>query len=193
MSHFIYGTKAIVLGEMPQGEDSRLYFLLTENLGLILAQATGVRLLKSKLRFHLSLFDLINAELVRGKNIWRLVSASSIGAEKFHRSPNAAVFGRLSELVRRMVHGEEENEKLFAVAENARELFLKNDLSLEEKNGAEALIAAKILSSLGYFDGGGKYETILSGDVTKESLRRMAPVRNDLVRSVNAAIKESHL
>jgi len=107
MSHFIYSTEAIILDEMPQGEDSRLYFLLTEDLGLVLAQATGVRLLKSKLRFHLSLFDLARVELVRGKNIWRITSArSEAEAGKFYRSQNVDVFARLSRLVRRMVHGE---------------------------------------------------------------------------------------
>lgn len=192
MSHFIYNTEAIILGEMPSGEDGRLYFLLTSDLGFLMAQATGVRLLKSKLRFHLSLFARVEVELVRGKNIWRIVNVYPLEPGVFHRNFHAPLFVRLAELVRRMVCGEENNKKLFDDVKMTREILLKNKLPKEESNDLELISVARILHSLGYFDIE-KYESILTKELNMGMVPEVVPFRLDLTTDINRALKESHL
>ncbi len=192
MSHFIYSTEAILLGDMPSGEDNRLYFLLTEKLGFVMAQATGVRLLKSKLRYHLSLFAHLDIELVRGKNIWRIVNAYPREAENFYNTPHAPLFARLSQLIRRFVHGEEENKRLFDEVKNAREMLFENSLSREEEDSVEIVSVARILGSLGYFSAE-KYAPILTGPLSKKTLSLVAPLRRELALDINSALKESQL
>lgn len=192
MSHFIYSTEAIILSEMPSGEDGKLYFLLTNDLGFIMAQATGVRLLKSKLRFHLSLFARIQVELVRGKNIWRVVNVYPTEAEVFYGSSHTPLFARLAELVRRMVHGEEDNKKLFEEMKTARNILLENKLSREESDNFELVAVARVLHSLGYFNIG-NYGAIFNQPLSKEIIPLVTPLRHELVLDINQSLKESHL
>jgi recombinational DNA repair protein (RecF pathway) len=192
MSHFIYRTEAIILGEMPSGEDNRLYFLLTDELGFVMAQATGVRLLKSKLRFHLSLFANVDVELVRGKNIWRIVNVYGRESKVFFRTPHAPVFARLAALVRRLVHGEEDNKKLFNEIKEARLVLLENNLSRDEETSLELVSVARILETLGYFSAL-KYAPILSGPISRETLSGVVSLRRELTRDINEALKESQL
>ena len=181
------------MGEMPSGEDSRLYFILTKDLGFIMAIATGVRLLKSKLRFQLSTFAYIDLELVRGKNIWRIVNAYQRENNMFFKTPRADIFARLSLLVRRMVHGEEENGKLFEEILETRKLLSEEKFSPAEADQLELVSVARILSSLGYFDGRGKYEEVLTGRLSRGILPKAAILRGELVRDINSALKESQL
>ncbi|MFA5841466.1 MAG: recombination protein O N-terminal domain-containing protein [Candidatus Paceibacterota bacterium] len=192
MSHFIYRTEAIILGEMPSGEDNRLYFLLTDELGFVMAQATGVRLLKSKLRFHLSLFANVDVEMVRGKNIWRIVNVYGRESKVFFRTPHAVVFARLSGLVRRLVHGEEDNKKLFNEVKGARAVLSENNLSPEEEANLELVSVARILETLGYFSAG-RYEPILAGAMSRDTASMVIPFRRELTRDINEALKESQL
>ncbi len=193
MSHFIYRTEAIILGEMPSGEDNKIYFLLTEDLGFIMAQATGVRHLKSKLRFHLSLFSKIGVELVRGKNIWRIINVYPREKEIFFKTKYVNIFARLAQLIRRMVHGEVQNKKLFDDVLQTRMFLAENILSNKEETSVELISVARILNSLGYFIAEGKYQSILYGHIEKGILRRALLLRNDLVNDINLALKESHL
>jgi len=193
MSHFIYRTEAIILGEMPSGEDNRLYFLLTKDLGLVLAEARGVRLLKSKLRYNLYLFASVQIELVRGKNIWRVVNVYPNGSGTSFVSPNGDIFARLSQLIRRLVHGEEENGKLFNEMFSARELLSKNELSKEEATGLELAMVARVLFSLGYFDGKEKYNQILNEEINPRIVPTNSSFRRELTLDINEALKESQL
>lgn len=192
VSHFIYNTETIVLGEMPSGENDRLYFFLTRDLGFVMAQAVGVRLLKSKLRFHLSLFARVDVELVRGKNIWRAVNVYPKENERFHLTPRAALFARLALLIRRLVHGEEENIRLFNEVSGAREIIAQNNLSDKEADSLELAAAARILHSLGYLNAE-EYGLVFDGALTKTTLARVPPLRSSLLAGINQALKESQL
>jgi len=178
---------------MPSGEDNRLYFLLTKDLGLVLAEARGVRLLKSKLRYNLYLFASVQIELVRGKNIWRVVNVYPNGSGTSFVSPNGDIFARLSQLIRRLVHGEEENGKLFNEMFSARELLSKNELSKEEATGLELAMVARVLFSLGYFDGKEKYNQILNEEINPRIVPTNSSFRRELTLDINEALKESQL
>src|SRR3989344_8190301 len=192
VSHFIYQTEAIILGEVPIGESDRFYFLLTRDLGFIVGQATGVRILKSKLRFHLSLFSSVEVELVRGKNLWRIVNAYPKESDQFYLNVHAPLFARLTLLIRRLVHGEEENQKLFEEINSVRDLLNENRLSQGEEENLEIVAVARILSALGYLHAE-KYPNIISGPFDRFVIARAAPFKSELVKNINAALKESHL
>lgn len=189
MSHLIYNTEAILLADLPRGEDNRLYFFFTRKLGLVAAQATGVRLLRSKLRFHLSLFSHVDIELVRGKNLWRLVGV--YGRTNPIIMDNWPPFARISNLVQRMVHGEEINDALFETVVGARSMFSK-PVSKAESDQIELVSVARILSSLGYLDTN-KYSAVLDGDITDASLKSATEIKKNLIPDINRALKESHL
>lgn len=180
------------MGEAPSGENDRLYFLLTRNLGFVAAQAAGVRLLKSKLRHHLTLFALVEAELIRGKNFWRMVSVSPAEETIFFRNKNTPVFARLTGLIRRLVHGEEENEKLFEDLKKSRALISENGLSEEEITVLETISAARILSALGYLSEE-KYPEIFHGEINKSVISGDRTILPALVKDINLALQESHL
>lgn len=164
MSYAVYTTKGFILGSAPNGEASKVYILYTEDFGLVRAKAQGARLLSSKLRYNLEDFSFATFSLVRGKEFWRITGsqAESLPAEgKLARA-------RILSLVKRLVHGEERNDKLFSVL--AR-------LATEESDPAEIDILAGILDALGYLDAA--------------SLRGKS--RSESIAAINKALKESQL
>jgi recombinational DNA repair protein (RecF pathway) len=74
--HTIYHTKAVIIKSLPSGESNKLFWLFTQELGLIVAVATGVRKGTAKLKGQLVDYAFIDVDLVKGKDVWRLVSAT---------------------------------------------------------------------------------------------------------------------
>lgn len=163
MSYAVYNTKGFILSSSPTGEASRLYSIYTEDFGLIRAKAQGVRLIQSKLRFNLDEYSLCDISLVRGKEFWRLTGSQ---AHKAHKE-TALIRARVLNLVRRLVQGEEKNEKLFATL-----LLL-----VAEEIPSEVSILTRVLSDLGYLD-----ITSVKGKTERE-----------IVTLINKAIKETQL
>ena len=79
MAYRHYQTEGLVINSRPYGEADRFYQILTPDFGLISVLAQGVRLEKSKLRYQILNYSLVNIELVRGREYWRLVGAEKIG------------------------------------------------------------------------------------------------------------------
>ncbi|MDO8593898.1 MAG: recombination protein O N-terminal domain-containing protein [bacterium] len=118
MSHHLYHTLGFILGSEGRGEANKSFTLLTKDLGLISATAQSVREERSKLRYGLQELSLSELTLVRGKDIWRLTGAALVDNLflSFRDSPEiTALFGRVFRLLRRLVAGEEKNERLFTV------------------------------------------------------------------------------
>lgn len=162
MSYAIYSTRGFILGSTPSGEASKIYLIYTEDFGLVRARAQSVRLLTSKLRYNLEDYSFGTFSLVKGREIWRLT-----GAEKLDSSGSLSpTRARVLNLVKRLVQGEEKNEKLW-----------KALLLLTEKEMKEPLILVYILDALGYLD-----VRILSKMSEKE-----------MIQAVNKALKETHL
>ncbi len=136
MSHAIYQTEGIVLGKRDFGEAERVYKIYTEKLGMIMATAQGVRLLKSKLRYNLDLFAYGNFSLIAGKDIWRITDSEEI--KKISNS-NLDVFSRIAIFLTRMIRGEERNDFIW---QEVKKIFLSG--------GDEIETVAGILHNLGY-------------------------------------------
>jgi recombinational DNA repair protein (RecF pathway) len=162
MSYAVYTTRGFIVGSAPSGEASKSYSIYTEDFGLIHARAQGVRLLVSKLRYNLDDYAFGSFSLVRGKEFWRLTGADTRTLPREHILVGARVLG----LVKRLVQGEEKNEKLFAAL-----------LRLSEGGADEVGILSGVLSALGYLD-----EAALAGKTDRER-----------IAAINKALKETQL
>lgn len=135
MSYHIYTTKGLVLSAKPLREADRVYSILTRELGLVRATATGVRKEGSKLRGALEPFSLTSVSLVRGKEYWRLTAA-----ELIRRLPAEAALARPLALIERLVPGEEAHPELF-------------DAVINELEAGETKLVGQALFHLGYLRG----------------------------------------
>lgn len=190
--HHIHHTEAFVLGSRPKGEDSKILILFTRELGLIYAHAQGVRKLTSKLRYTVQDFSKIQVDLVRGKEVWRVTTASPIFSYKdvCRHQKGERIVAHISSLIVRLVRGEDANEEVFRAISRAYDL-LEVQSDKTEYRVIELLSVARILVALGY----------LSRDILRdESGEDSTPVgfsdvayQHRLIRDINQALVASNL
>lgn len=152
MSYHVYTTDGWILSSSDLGEANRYLEIFTKDLGLIHAHAQGVRYLKSKQRYNLQNFSSVKVALVRGRDIWRLTSASAIispsslmtNREKFQLA------GRVFSLIKRLIKGEEKDDNLYNELDSGVTFLLQNSFSAESLKNFEAVWVLRILSRLGY-------------------------------------------
>lgn len=196
--YHLYHTSAFVLGGAPSGEGNRILALFTRELGMILALARSVREERSKLRYGLQDFSFSEITLVRGRDSWRVTNATLI--ENFRatfRAPPKTVlmFARVFRLLRRLLVGEEKNDRLFDAVRDAL-MFLKDrgtqPVSLE--NG-EIVLVLRILYLLGYLAPRGQFGAVLSDiSLWNDSLLSEArSFRSLAVADINNSLRESQL
>ena len=153
---------------------------------MIGAIAQGTRLEKSKLRFHIQDFSFSNVSVVRGKEVWRLTGAHEI--EK-SRKPNILDI-KILKLLKRLVHGEEKNEKLFEIVEE----IYKTEKKENDYEAMECLAVLRILSTLGYIRNNDKIKTFLESTTFDEDLiGQIKKDKKDIVKVINSALAESQL
>lgn len=193
--HHIYTTEAIIIKSLPIGEANKLYFLLTKDLGFVMATAQSVRLSKSKLKGHLETFCLVNISIVKGKSYWRITNVESIlqnGVIKNHGK--LSVLHNASVLLLRLIHGEEKNEHIFESVKSAYVFCRDIDLSLDELKSLEALVILRILHFLGYIKKIGALSIFSESiNMTPEFLDDFSRVRKEAIIEINRALKETHL
>ncbi|MBI5400510.1 MAG: recombination protein O N-terminal domain-containing protein [Candidatus Yonathbacteria bacterium] len=195
MAHHIYHTRGIILGNVPTGESNRFYKIFTEELGLVNASAQSVREGNSKLRYALQDFSFVTLDLVRGKEVWRIVGAGEWRA--IHVVKGDAVrlrlLARFCALLTRLIQGEGREPELFADFVHATDFLDAEAVPKELVLSFETLVALRVLAHLGYLDGAG-YEMFLNGAVwTKELLEKFAEVRAQSLSKINEALRVSHL
>ncbi len=179
MSHTIYTTDAIVLHKVNTGESDVTLWLLTKELGLIIARAQGARKEVAKMRANIQLFSLFKASLVRGKYVWRVTGTESVQGGSLDTLA-LSIFARISAFVRRMILTDTQGgSELFEITKKVREKLLK-DGGMIESTEREAI--AKILISLGYIE-----PAILS------KMEHNQITQRELAHIVNNALANSHL
>ncbi len=188
MSYAVYTTEGFVLGSTPSGEASKTFWIYTKDFGLIKAKAQGVRLLASKLRYAIEEYSLATFSLVKGREVWRLTGAH----DKKSPQENMLMRARVLSLVRRLVQGEEVNEKLFSAL---LALFDEKYMALtrEEQIAFESLALIHVLSSLGYLD----VHIILGQEAKDEfsvyNLPLIQSKKKEVIMEINKALKETQL
>ena len=195
MSHHIYHTRGIILGSTATGESNRYYKIFTEELGLIGGTAQSVREGKSKLKYTLQDYSLVTVDLVRGKEIWRIVSAGawqpldSIKSDEIRMK----LFARFCALLSRLLQGEGRDQELFDEIIRVVDFLEKNQLQEELAPALETLVALRTLVHLGYMNPE-EYQDYLGPDAYREeSLEQFEKKRLEIIPKINAALSASHL
>jgi len=165
MSYTIHTTNGLILSYKPLREADRVYSILTKDLGLVRATATGVRKGHSKLRGLLEPLSLVSVSLVRGKEYWRLTSAEFLK----NISPAPEVLKPIV-LLEKLVQGEAPNPELF---ESVQKIILSSE-SRDEM--FEINFVAKILFHLGY---------LKEGDLKLP--------KKELIKAINSGLEASNL
>jgi len=193
VSYHVYQTEGIILGSAPIGESNRYYYLMTKDLGFVIAFAQGVREVRSKLRPQLSDFSHVSLDLIRGRDTWRIVNAdvkepcgSFLSGEE-----QIMLLARLSLLARRLLHGEERNDELFETLRSGFSYAAR--INGGRLNDIEIFLAAKIVKSLGYWGGDDKISALIEEPVGDAALEKISPFFRSISKEVNRALSESHL
>lgn len=150
MAHQIYQTEGIILKKLNFGEADQLCYIYTEQFGMILASAKGIRLEKSKLRNHLNLFSFGRFGVISSREMWRIVDAEKI-MPSLENQDDLKMFAEVAALAMRMVQGEERSEEIWRVILG---FFCRvaGSESAEEKKVAQAMATAAMMHVLGYVE-----------------------------------------
>lgn len=224
MSYHLYHTEAFVLSSANRGEGNKSFTLFTREFGLLSASATSVREERSKLRFALQDFSLAELTLVRGRTEWHVTNATLIDNVRSafrRRDSEALLFARIFRLLRRLLTGEEKNERLFDAVLHAFNFLkaleaprlipppfrLRTDPPRAERGGeveegwgkridhVEIVLVLRILYLLGYLAPRGEFESMLSDlSLWNETLLTNVRVFRSLaLQDINNSLRESQL
>lgn len=195
MSHHVYTTKAIIIKNAPIGEANRYYLLLTEDLGFIRAVAQGVRLGKSKLRGHLQDFCKVKLSLVKGKNVWRIISVETIDSKCFlYEDEKLSSIKDVFSLLKRLLQGEEKNEPLFLSIESFLSFLSESEMPRDTINKAETITVLRILYYLGYLKDSVFFDYFIkNNEISNKMLIDFQEYNKRAVININQILKEIHL
>lgn len=192
MAYHRYQSSGLVLGRLPNGEANYLYRILTPDLGLIRVLGQGVRLEKSKMRFHLPLYALTNFGLVKGREYWRLAGAQE--AEVVNKAQRR-LFSRLSLIVLRLLGEGEPNNKLFNDFSQAYLILAdKRQIVEEELTMLETFLLIRLLFNLGYLaDSDLVRGVVKTEDFSWLEVLALIPNKRTLIQLINQSLLASGL
>ncbi len=191
MAHHIYTTPGFIVHSAPQSEAGKYFLVFTRELGMVGCTAQGVRLSQSKLRYYTQDYSLSLFSLVRGKEVWRMVGAKEIEGMEEVEEGNKKLWVRILALLRRLLPGEEINERLFKIIEN---LYVTLTVEVKEKELVEYITVLRILDSLGYISNQSIFLSILSTvDLNDEVFAEARGSKDEILKEINEGLKESQL
>ncbi len=191
--HHIHHTEGLILGSQNFGETGKYYSIFTRDLGMIYASAQGVRKISSKLRFVLQDFSYLKIDFVKGKDFWRITSASKTNKLENLSDPKILeVFSSISKLLKRLLVGEDPNKDLFLDLLNGLSLLEKAETK-EELRNIEAVIVLRILNNLGYIGGNEILKDFIKSPFEEELMYKVSENRTKILSQINKALKETHL
>lgn len=188
--HPIIHTEAFVLKSTESGEANKRVWLFTREYGLIIASVQGVRKSGAKLRSHIVDYTYIHADLVKGREVWRLVSAHVLNNPftKDYDKLRARSYIRALSLVQRFCIEEGIETDIF---NHLFEILEVLETEIKDAKVFDAVVLWKILVFLGYIDISEDEQTILS---TKLSLIEDQSIdASRLIKTVTSSISQSHL
>jgi len=176
-------SEGVVLGKRGIGEAHTMVFLFTREHGLVRASARSARLSRSKLRYGLEPMTLARFSLVRGKNEWRLT-----GVERVERLTPSPALGRVSNLLLRLVAGEEQHRALFEDVQKGFLLLASQDAA-SHTEAVETVLVLRILSHLGYLPKSAALAPFIEEQFSIELSAKALAERALLVRAINESLK----
>ena len=193
--HHIYHTEGIIRGARNHGEANKLLSIYTLEHGLINAAAQGIRLHKSKLRFALQDLSYAKVDLVRGRDIWRVTSATPINSFVFARGnrDSLGLMLRVCKLLERLCNGEEGNSDVFS---DVLQSFIRlDDVDIENeiREALELHLVLRILHQLGYIGDNADLASYLGGGFEDRQPSDVLLNKKSIVLAINQALRESQL
>lgn len=192
MAHHVYTTDAFIIESANSVEANKVLTLFTRELGMVRAVAQGVRLQKSKLKFAVQEYSFSTVSLVRGKEVWRLTNAkpvSSLYHTYKHHPEVIHVIAQIFVLLKRLIPGEEKNEKLFEFLSKSFEYLAQ----LPDIKSFERIVVVNILHILGYIGQVPELEIFINPTWNSDILEAMELQAKIATREINRALRESQL
>lgn len=191
--HHIFHTEAFVVEARQMKEADRMLVLYTRDLGLVHAHARGIRNTRSRLRYGLQEYSRAKVDLVRGKDIWRLTSATPITAHTQLRKNKSSfvVMHQALKLVSRLAGGEEAHPDIFD--DLVAGFALLEHATADTREAIELVLILRILSQLGYVSDTSNLARYLSGTFNPQALAGEQLPRQTMLAEINRALRESHL
>lgn len=187
--YHIHTSPGFVISSKPYREADRVYQIFTKEFGLISAIAQGIRLEKSKLRYSISDLSITNLSLVHGKEFWRIVGADNVDSIK-NSDKVIIILAKLANLIKRLVHGEEKNEKIFDLLSRLTIIDIK-DRDIAEN--IESLSVLRVLHELGYIAMTREIQTCIEDDIALIGEALDQDKRKFINQLVNNALKQTQL
>lgn len=190
--HAIHHTKAVIIKSLASKEADKLYWLYTQDFGLVVAVATGVRKPGAKLAGQLIDYSFVEADLVKGRDVWRLVSAVPLATPLLGNTthPLARAYVRMLATLERFVVDEGVHPELFEELEAAAALL---HTEYADSRKFDTLVIWRILTTLGYISSELLEQHLYSLPIRDALLQLDDAHTNKLIAQVNIAIKETHL
>jgi DNA repair protein RecO len=193
MAYHIYTTDGIILKHTTFGEANLLLYILTADLGLIIASARSARLSSSKLRPALQEYTHILISCVKGKNGWKITNVVP-KRNFFFDCPKYShkVISQIVFLLLKMIQGESPHKKVFEVVRDGLESL--ETLEKKELESFEILMVLRILYELGYVADNQKVGSFLqNNEWNKTILQKISENKKNLIPIINKALNESQL
>lgn len=193
MSYRIYTTKGIVLKKKSSGEQNSLLYILTKDLGLVIASARSTRSAKSKLKGLMEEYSYGDFSLVKGKNGWQLTNVSNAGNFFFEANEySRKTLAQVSSVLVKMIQGEVEQSDIYETVLNSFS-YLSNT-EKESVHSVEIVTVLRVMNFLGYVETTDEIKNLTSQLNLDDSLIEYVS-RNKirLVGIINKAIKASQL
>jgi DNA repair protein RecO len=189
--HPIIHTDAFVLKSVESGEANKRVWLFTREFGLIVATVQGVRKAGAKLRSHITDYCYIHADIIKGRDVWRLVSAQIQENPFFgdYDKLRARSYIRALSLVQRFCIEEGVEPELFEHLHKVMET-----LTVPSTNAAffDTVVLWKILVLLGYLDLTEDLQELFTTDLSKV-VDLPESVSKRLIKDVTDAIHRTQL
>jgi recombinational DNA repair protein (RecF pathway) len=191
-------TRALVLSAHNSGDADRVYALLTPDFGKIYAKAQGVREHSARHKGGLQLLSEAYVSLVRGKHGWRITNVTphrSLYSELAGERMKLLAVVRVLKLTRRLVAGEGNADKVFAIIAAFTERALQSDLTREIMSAAETLTVLRLLSVLGYLKHNDRFTAFLEDveTLSVETLLAFTPHLKEAVGALNESLEATQL
>ncbi len=193
--HHIYHTHGFILNSRNRGEANKMLVIYTREMGLVRAVVQGIRFHKSKLRFALQDFTYVKIDLVRGRELWRVTSATNITSFPYARRDKASLLliARISKLLERLCDGEEANEIIFD--DFIQALYLLDDANIDpsSREALELHLVLRIMNALGYIGESEILSSYLSSQFDNDKISSLLRERKSIIAHINKALNESQL
>ena len=200
-------TPGFIVDSRLSGEAGKILMIFTRDLGLIQTTAQGIRLEKSKLRYHTQNYSFGSFSVVRGKEFWRLTSAQGVkDSETFGQGLRTDYLGSLSRdqieliarvasLLRRLLNGEEVHPELFDIVEaGVRFLRTSDRLNVEQTKTFESVFVLRILDALGYIGRDDSIDDAVTTAAFSANLLDILTSKRPMMNQhINRALRESQL